>query len=134
VVLPRWASDIAATFASAAEGRLSDADAPTFSRDSAVCVVLASPGYPESPRVGARIEGLAQARAVPGATVYSAGVASGPEGQDLVTAGGRVLGVVGNGPDLASARQIAYRATGLVSWPDMVYRSDIADIAAGAEQ
>ncbi len=134
VVLPRWAGDAAATFASAAEGRLSDADAPTFSKDSAVCVVLASPGYPESPRVGARIEGLRQAREVPGATVYSAGVASGPLGQGLVTAGGRVLAVVGRGPDLASARQIAYKATSLVSWPDMVYRSDIAGIAAGAGQ
>ncbi|MHB1499099.1 MAG: phosphoribosylglycinamide synthetase C domain-containing protein, partial [Acidimicrobiales bacterium] len=64
----------------------------------------------------------------------SAGVASGPLGQGLVTAGGRVLAVVGRGPDLASARQIAYKATSLVSWPDMVYRSDIAGIAAGAGQ
>lgn len=131
VVLPRWTSDVAATLAAAAEGHLCDADAPTFSKDAAVCVVLASPGYPESPRTGAPIEGLEQAREVPGARIYAAGVGYGPQKQGLVSTGGRVLSVVGTGPDLSSARRIAYQATSLVSWPDMVYRSDIA---AGVEQ
>lgn len=135
-VMPRWTSDVTATLAAAAEGRLSDADAPTFSKDAAVCVVLASPGYPESPRTGARIEGLVQAREVPGARVYAAGVASMPAAsgprqvepeEALATAGGRVLGVVGMGPATPSAREVAYRAVSMLSWPDMIYRSDIAE-------
>jgi phosphoribosylamine--glycine ligase len=119
-----------ASLTAAAEGALSDQNAPAFSADAAVCVVLASPGYPEAPRPGAPIEGLDEARSVPGVRVYAAGVEEGPAGH-LVTAGGRVLDVVGAGPDVAEARRLAYRAAGMVSWPDMVYRSDIAEAPAG---
>lgn len=125
VLLPRWEGDVAAALAGAAMGRLSGADAPTFLKTAAVCVVLASPGYPEEPRTGAPIQGLEQAREVPGAIVYSAGVAEGAGG-GLVTGGGRVLNVVGTGPDLPEARRVAYRAAGMVTWPDMVHRTDIA--------
>jgi len=125
VLFPRWNGDVAATLAGAAEGKLASHDAPAFYDNAAVCVVLASPGYPEAPKTGARIDGLDAAREVPGAAVYAAGVASG-EGGALVTAGGRVLSVVGTAPDLPAARQLAYRAAGMVSWPDMVYRTDIA--------
>ena len=131
VLLPRWTGDLTASLAAAAEGRLRDADAPTFSDDAAVCVVLAAPGYPQAPQTGALIEGLDQAREVPGSRVYAAGVAEDPQRRRLVTSGGRVLSAVGTGPDLAFARRVAYRVAGVVSWPGMVYRSDIA---AGAEQ
>lgn len=127
VLLPRWDGDVALALAGAAAGKLSSADAPSFSRTAAVCVVLASPGYPGQPRTGARVQGLEEAREVPGAVVYSAGVAEGPGGS-LLTAGGRVLDIVGTGADLASARQVAYRAASMVSWPDMAYRTDIADL------
>jgi phosphoribosylamine--glycine ligase len=129
VLLPRWTGDVTATLVAAASGTLSDHNAPTFSADAAVCVVLATPGYPDAPRSGAHIEGLEQARAVPGARVYVAGVADEPGGPRgaLVTAGGRVLGMVGTGTDVADARRLAYKAVSMVSWPDMVYRSDIAE-------
>jgi phosphoribosylamine--glycine ligase len=129
VLLPRWSGDVTASLAAAASGTLSDHNAPTFSADAAVCVVLATPGYPEAPRPGGRIEGLDEARAVPGARIYAAGVAE-QRGTGLVTAGGRALDVVGLGADLGEARRLAYRAVGMLSWPDMVYRSDIAETAA----
>jgi len=130
VLLPRWRGDVVASLTAAAQGALSDQNAPAFSTDAAVCVVLATPGYPDAPRPGAHIEGLEEARSVPGVRVYAAGVEEGPAGH-LVTAGGRVLDVVGTGPDVAEARRLAYRAAGMVSWPDMVYRSDIAEAPAG---
>jgi phosphoribosylamine--glycine ligase len=129
VLLPRWTGDVAASLVAAASGTLSDHNAPTFSAEAAVCVVLATPGYPEEPRPGGRIEGLDDARAVAGAQIYAAGVAE-QRGTGLVTAGGRALDVVGMGADLGAARQLAYRAVGMLSWPDMVYRSDIAETAA----
>jgi phosphoribosylamine--glycine ligase len=131
VLLPRWDGDVTATLFAAASGALTDDHAARFSAPAAVCVVLASPGYPDKPETGAPIEGIDEARAVPGAHVYAAGVATGPDGR-LVTAGGRVLNVVGTGADLAGARRLAYRAATMVRWPGMVSRSDIADIAGTA--
>ena len=61
-------------------------------------------------------------------TVFCAGVGAGPEGA-LVTAGGRVLAVTGQGPDLASARARAYDAVGRISWPGLHHRTDIASVA-----
>jgi phosphoribosylamine---glycine ligase len=129
VVFPRWSGDVTDTLAAAASGSLSDHNAPNFSGDAAVCVVLAAPGYPENPKTGERIEGLDNAQAVAEARVYAAGVGAepGPEGgAHLVTGGGRVLDVVGLGPDLGAARRVAYGVAGMVSWPGMVSRSDIA--------
>ncbi len=127
VLLPRWDGDVTATLAAAASGALTDDHAARFSAPAAVCVVLANPGYPEKPEAGAAIEGLDEARGVPGARVYAAGVARGLDGA-LVTAGGRVLNVVGTGGDLAAARRVAYQAAAMVRWPGMVSRSDIADL------
>jgi phosphoribosylamine--glycine ligase len=126
VLLPRWAGDVTATLAAAASGALTDDHAADFSKRAAVCVVLATPGYPDKPEQGAPIEGLDRAREVAGARVYAAGVAQGPDG-GLVTAGGRVLDVVGTGADLVEARRLAYQAAAMVRWPGMVNRSDIAD-------
>jgi phosphoribosylamine--glycine ligase len=131
VVFPRWSGDVTATLAAAASGALADHHAPAFSSRAAVGVVLATPGYPENPETGARIEGLDGARAVPGAQVYAAGVEQEPGGTALVTGGGRVLNVVGLGDDLKRARRLAYTAADMVSWPDMVRRSDIAELAGG---
>jgi phosphoribosylamine---glycine ligase len=130
VLLPRWSGDVTPTLVAAASGALSDHNAPHFSDQAAVCVVLASPGYPEKPETGEHIEGLDDARAVTAATVYAAGVGREPDpggNGDLVTDGGRVLDVVGVGDDLAEARRVAYRAVDMVSWPGMVFRSDIAE-------
>ncbi len=130
VIFPLWEGDVAACLAAAAEGALSDQHEPRFSPDAAVCVVLAAHGYPELPRTGDPVEGLEDARAVPGARVYSAGLGQGRQGR-LVTAGGRALDVVGTGPTLGEARQVAYRAAACVSWPGMVVRRDIADAVGG---
>jgi phosphoribosylamine--glycine ligase len=123
VVLPRLASDLAELLASAADGRVGAE--PDFVDAAAVAVVLASEGYPQSPRVGDVIAGLDEARAVEGVTVFSAGVARDQQGR-LVTAGGRVLAVTGVGDDLAEARARAYAAADLVRWPGLTRREDIA--------
>ena len=123
VVLLRLTSDLAGLLAEAAAGRLcSD---PTYADDAAVLVVAAAEGYPGAPRTGDRIEGLDAARAVPGATVHCAGVQLDDDGH-LATAGGRVLNVIGTGPDLAAARSSAYEAIARLRWPGLHHRTDIA--------
>jgi len=123
VALLRLTSDLADLLTEAAEGRLRSE--PTSADDTAVLVVAASEGYPGRPRTGDAIHGLDEARALDGISVLSAGVAAGDDGA-LVTAGGRVLNVVGRGPDAASARQRAYAAMAHVHWPGIHYRTDIA--------
>jgi phosphoribosylamine--glycine ligase len=129
VVLPRMSSDLAELLLAAAEGDLAKTPAPRFVHDAAVCVVLASPGYPESPRTGGVIDGLDDVEGLPGVTVLHAGVAANDDGR-LVTAGGRVLNVVGTGNDIAEARQRAYDAAGRIRWSGIHYRTDIAMEAA----
>ncbi|MCU1499339.1 MAG: purD [Acidimicrobiales bacterium] len=124
VVLLRLTSDLAALLAAAADGDLSSVPAPTFADDAAVLVVAASEGYPVAPRTGDVIEGMEAAQACEGVTVLGAGVAAVPGG--LATAGGRVLDVVGRGPDVAIARARAYEAIGHISWPGEHHRHDIA--------
>ncbi len=98
VVLLRLTSDLAELLAAAADGDLGRVAPVTASDDTVVLVVAASEGYPASPRTGDVIEGIDAARTVPGAEVLCAGVGSDADGR-LVTAGGRVLDVVGRGPD-----------------------------------
>jgi phosphoribosylamine---glycine ligase len=126
VVLPRWRGDVAAVLAAAAAGRLDTVTAPQFSRDAAVCVVLAAPGYPEAPVAGQKIVGLKEAQQLPGVQLYAAGVGTSRDGDGLVTAGGRVIGVGATGASIAEARQLAYDAVPVLSWPGMNYRHDIA--------
>ena len=132
VVLPRLTSDPVALLASAADGHLGPP--PTFTSDAAVCVVLAAPGYPGSPRSGDRIRGLGSdgqlVDAVPGTSVYHAGTTAGPDGEGFATAGGRVLGVSALAPTLAQARHRAYLGTNQVGWPGAHFRRDIAEQAA----
>ena len=138
VVLPRLRSDLADLLAGAAAGSLEDD--PVFGDDAAVTVVCASDGYPASPRTGDPIAGIEAANAVEGVTVFCAGVASAAEGEDgaisagqnaqgLVTAGGRVLNVTGQGPDLATARERAYAGVTHIDWPGRYVRLDIAAAA-----
>jgi len=129
VVLARWPGDVAEVLAAAAAGRLDTVPAPRFAPDAAVCVLLAAAGYPESPRLGDPISGLADAGAQPDVEVAAAGVALDESG-NLVTAGGRVLGITATGRDLATARQRAYGGVAAVSWPGMTFRPDIASAAA----
>ena len=125
VVLLRMISDLGGLLAAAAAGDLSQVDPPTFSDDTAVLVVAASEGYPAQPRTGDVIQGLERAGQVEGVMVLGAGVGT-DDGGRLVTAGGRVLNVVGTGPDAATARERAYRAVAEISWPGEHHRNDIA--------
>jgi phosphoribosylamine---glycine ligase len=127
VVLPRLTTDLAELLAAAAAGDLTRAPAPAVGEDACVTVVLASEGYPAAPRTGDVITGVSDAQAA-GATVFCAGVASGPDGA-LVTAGGRVLDVTAMGPTVAVARARAYTAAGRISWPGLHHRTDIAQEA-----
>jgi phosphoribosylamine--glycine ligase len=129
VVLPRLTSDLGELLAAAASGEIG-AD-PTFDDGAAVAVVCAAEGYPRDLRLGDPIQGLDAARAVDGVTVFCAGVGAGPDGR-LVTAGGRVLAVTGQGPDLGAARGRAYEAVRHISWPGMHHRTDIASAAVAA--
>ena len=88
--------------------------------------MAAAEGYPGDVRTGDVIEGLEAARQVDGVTVFCAGVADGGDGR-LVTAGGRVLDVVGRGPDVPQARARAYEALGHLRWPGAFHRTDIAN-------
>jgi phosphoribosylamine---glycine ligase len=121
-VLPRLRSDLVDLFRAAREpGGLAGMSAD-FDDDWAVTVVLASAGYPEGSSKGDVIHGLDEAAEI--AEVTHAGTAS--RDGEIVTAGGRVLGVTGLGPDPAAARDRAYDAAGRISFDGMQIRRDIA--------
>lgn len=123
-VLALLDSPLGGLLAAAAGGRLADAPAPVFHDGAAVTVVLASAGYPESSSKGDVVTGIAQAEAHGGIDVIHAGTAR--AGDDLVTAGGRVLAVRARGRDIADARARAYAAADEISFPGLQRRSDIA--------
>jgi phosphoribosylamine---glycine ligase len=120
-MLPRLANDLAEGMLAVAENRLASWT-PIWRDEAAVCVVLAAGGYPGEYRKGLPMAGLAEAAAT-GALVFHAGTAR--QGQDLVTNGGRVLGVVGMGGDIAKAITHAYQAVAEIRWDGMQYRRDI---------
>lgn len=98
---------------------------PVWSSDSACCVILASGGYPGSYEKGKPIAGLEAAAARDRTVVFHAGTkASGPE---VVTNGGRVLGVTATGPDLTAARANAYAAADLIAFDGCQRRNDIGE-------
>jgi phosphoribosylamine--glycine ligase len=95
----------------------------------AVCVVLAARGYPGTPETGAVITGLEAAARVPGVRVYHAGTRL--DGERIVAAGGRVLGVTARGATLSEAHARAYRAAELIEFEGKQMRRDIAAHALG---
>ena len=117
-------SPLGELLAAAATGRLADVPPPAFRDAAAVTVVLASAGYPETSSKGDVITGVSAAAAREGVDVIHAGTAL--TGEDLVTAGGRVLAVRATGADVADARAAAYSAAELISFPGLQRRSDIA--------
>ncbi|MGQ0744540.1 MAG: phosphoribosylamine--glycine ligase [Acidimicrobiales bacterium] len=134
VVLPRLVGDVAGLLAEAAAGRIRTL--PRFDPRPAVTVVLAAEGYPGPPRTGVVITGLAEmleavqkGNGPEGVSVFCAGVGR-ATGGELVTAGGRVLSVTAVGDSLSQARQRAYAAAGQISFPGVLFRTDIAKEAA----
>ncbi|WP_019144499.1 phosphoribosylamine--glycine ligase [Aeromicrobium massiliense] len=109
----------------AATGELGRVGLPQWRTGSAVTVVVASEGYPQSPRTGDVIEGVDAANALEGVDVIHAGTALDAEGR-LVTAGGRVLAVTASGDDLVQARERAYAGVDALSIRGAHHRGDIA--------
>jgi len=125
VVLARLATPLAGVLLAAATGRLAELPPLEWRDDAAVTVVVASHGYPEAPRTGDVLTGLDEAAAVPGVHVLHAGTAAGADGA-VLSAGGRVLSVVGTGPDLAAARATAYAGVDRIGLDGAHHRGDIA--------
>lgn len=125
VVLPRLETPLSQLLLAAATGGLGKLPFPKFSPDAAVIVVLASEGYPDDPVTGRVITGLDAAAAVPGVTIAHAATLL-VDGEFVAT-GGRVLGVVGRGTDVPTARSAAYDAIGRIELEGSFYRHDIAE-------
>ena len=130
VVLDRLDTPIGGLLRAAAEGDLAAAPAPQWTPGAAVAVVIAAAGYPAAPAGGDLIDGIAAASRVRNAYVLQAGTATDRNGR-LATAGGRVLNLVGTGPDLAQARRAAYDAAAEIKIRGGWYRHDIAANPAG---
>jgi phosphoribosylamine--glycine ligase len=121
-ILMRLRSDLVQLLLSAREGSLAARD-PHWSPSPAVCVVLASPGYPGKPEVGKVITGYDVAEQAGGVKVFHAGTAV--KDHKLVTTGGRVLGVTAMGENLPAAVQRVYSAVAKIHFEGMHYRHDI---------
>ena len=142
VVLDRLGTPLAPLLHAAAAGDLAAAAPPRWRPGAAVVVVIAAEGYPENPVKGEKINFFEAERSVmtrPGdpdqqhSYVLHAGTTTDAAG-DLVSAGGRVLNVVGSGPDIAAARDAAYRLAATISLRGGWYRHDIAAAAALAAE
>jgi phosphoribosylamine--glycine ligase len=123
--IARLESPFAQLLFAAATGGLADLGRLRWSADHAVVVVVASQGYPASPRTGDPVTGIDAATEVPGVVVLHAGTRLDDDGT-LVSAGGRVLDVVAVGTTLAKARQAAYDAVAVIELEGSHHRSDIA--------
>lgn len=123
VVLPLLESDLAEIMLACATGTLDQADV-AWSDKAAVCVVMASGGYPESYETGKAITGLAEADAQENTVVFHAGTKS--AAGSIVTAGGRVLGVTAVDDNIRAARDRAYAAVENIKFDGAFYRKDIA--------
>jgi len=121
VLLTRLESDLVDLLEATIDQRLASVSAK-WKRDAAVCVVMASGGYPGKYATGKAIRGLDQIQK--DVTVFHAGTRE--ENSHLVTAGGRVLGVTALGADLAVARDRAYTAVRQITFDDAQFRTDIA--------
>lgn len=128
VVLPRLESDLVDIMMAVAEGRPDDIEL-AWSDSWAVCVVLASEGYPGSYEKGKVILGIDEAEELEGVTVFHAGTALNSDGE-LITAGGRVLNVVALGSTFEEAREQAYRAVDLINFEGKQFRTDIGEKAS----
>jgi phosphoribosylamine---glycine ligase len=130
-LLPRIETDLLELMVACVEEDLGGREI-SWSTEKAVCVVLASEGYPESPATGDEISGLEDLFGLPGIRVYHAATRMDEGG--LYTAGGRVLNVVGTGESILEARARSYAAVELIHFPSMQYRTDIAQEALELEE
>ena len=122
VILARMRSDLVPVLQGVADGQLGDVKIE-WAKDAAVCVVLASKGYPDEVETGRAVEGLDAVAGAPDTIVFHAATAS-KDGR-VVTVGGRVLGITALGPNLETAIERAYEGVSKVSFEGMNHRTDI---------
>jgi len=132
VVLSRFRTPLGGLLWSAATGALADHPRLEWDEGAAVTVVMAAAGYPLNPRTGDPISGVDAVKRLEGVQVFHAGTARDAAGR-LVTAGGRVLTVVGRGAEFSEAIACAYSGAAQISFDGMQYRRDIAGTAAEGE-
>jgi len=122
-ILLRLESDLLEAMEASIEGRVSDGDF-RWSRDSSVCVVMSSGGYPGTFEAGKKITGIEEAERISGVKVFHAGTTK--HDNAFFSSGGRVLGVCASAPELQSAVERAYQAVGQIHFEGAHYRKDIA--------
>jgi len=122
VIMARMRSDIVPLLQQGASGQLGETRIE-WAKEPAVCVVLASRGYPDEPETGHVVRGLDTLKGWTDVVVYHA--ATRREGDEVKTVGGRVLGVTALGANLDAAIARAYEATSHISFEGMFYRTDI---------
>jgi phosphoribosylamine--glycine ligase len=127
-LLMRLQSDLVEILNAVVDGRLGQIDPPRWDPRPAICVVMASEGYPGDYEKGQTITGLQRAAEMPDVKVFHAGTRQNADGE-VVTAGGRVLGVTAIGDSISAAKLQAYRAVREIRWPGAWCRKDISDKA-----
>ncbi len=123
VVLPLLKTDLVDVLEAVVEHRL-DQITVEWHNDAAVCIVLSSEGYPGTYKSGLPISGFSNLDSIEGLVAFHAGTAL--KDEQVVTSGGRVLGITARGPDIQSARQRAYEAVTTIAFDGQYYRRDIA--------
>jgi phosphoribosylamine--glycine ligase len=123
VLMLRLDCDLVPYLMACATGRLNELPEPTWKDQDAVCVVMATQGYPGPAKAGSVIKGADQDFG-PDVVVFHAGTSRGPDGE-LLAGAGRALNVCALGDDLAEARERAYGAIALIDWPEGFHRTDI---------
>ncbi len=130
VILTRLQDDFLQICFNAAQNILPDKF--NFSNDAALCVVMASKGYPENYEKGSVINGLSETSALPNVNIFHAGTAV--NNNEIIAIGGRVLGVTATGVNVNGAASNAYEAVRTVNWPQGFYRNDIGWRAIAKEK
>lgn len=128
-ILMRLKSDVVDLLDATVDGRLDEIDPLQWDPRPAVCVVMAAEGYPGSYEKGHAIRGLDQASQLPDVKVFHAGTKQ--AGDQVLTNGGRVLGVTALGTSISDAKLQAYRGVKCIRWPGAWCRKDISDKALG---
>jgi len=124
----RLKTDLVDIFEATIDGKLDEIAPLDWDARSAVCVVMASKGYPGEYEKGLPIYGLDEAAKVPNTKVFHAGTTTNESGE-VVTNGGRVLGVTGLGESISEAKLAAYTAVKCIRWDGAWCRKDISDKA-----
>ncbi len=124
-IMMRLQGDLVDILQAAAQGRLDEVkDQVSWSRDPALCVVMAANGYPGSYQKNTVISGIDDANTIDDAYVFHAGT-SRDENGNIISVGGRVLGVTASGDTIAKAQEQAYKAVDKISWNEGFCRRDI---------